>query len=563
MKQSVFDSYKPRIIVFIYLLCWLAVYLYGLFVPLLDSDSGHHAMIGLRIYLTGNYTDLVDRGRDYLDKPHLLFWLGALGDWLIGVNTAAFKLPSLLCAAVGIYATYRLGTLLYNAQTGRNAAIILLSTQAFILALNDVRMDGLLLSLMIIATWLLYEYVLNQKVLFLITGSFALAMAFSTKGMSGAIPPIIAVASQVIYTRNWRFIRSFRWLLVLPLFFIFITPVLYSYYVQYDLHPEKVIRGMTNISGIKFILFYQNVERLQGDSWGNAGSKDPFLFFHSLLWAMLPWCILGYWAFIRRSVSLVKERLQYTAGKEILSFTTILVMFTIMSLSNFKLPHYLNILFPYFAILIAGQLNNLQSLKTQRWFLIIQKVIAVLLVAGAIAINSFLFPVTSFGLIAISLIALYLFYWEWKNTSGNWQTRVLGISLAASLFANLLLNGNFYMKLSEYQAGIKMAEEVKNKQIPKPSIYMYDWENYSFQYYTANIYPVLKTAEDWQQVTDKSFWVTGQINKVKEAAAINNFKVDSVQTYLDYRTTRLKGSFLNPATRASVCDTVVLAHISK
>lgn len=563
MKQSVFYSSKPRIIVFIYLLCWLAVYLYGLFVPLLDSDSGHHAMIGLRMYLTGNYTDLVDRGRDYLDKPHLLFWLGALGDWMIGVNTAAFKLPSLLCAAAGVYATYRLGTRLYNAQTGRNAALILLSTQAFILALNDVRMDALLLSLMIIATWLLYEYTISRKILFLITGSFALAMAFSTKGMSGAIPPIIAVASQVIYSRNWSFIKSFRWLLVLPLFFIFITPVLYSYYVQYDLHPEKVIRGMTNISGIKFILFYQNVERLQGDSWGNAGSKDPFLFFHSLLWAMLPWCILGYWAFIRRSVSLVKEKLQYTPGKEIASFTTILVMFSIMSLSNFKLPHYLNILFPYFAILIAGQLNNLQSVKTQRWFLIIQKIIAVLLVVGAIAINSFLFPVTGIGLIIISLLALYLFYWEWKNNNNNWLTKMLGISLAASLFANLLLNGNFYMKLSEYQAGIKMADEVKAKQIPKQSIYMYDWENYSFQYYTANIYPVLKTADDWKQVTDKSFWVTGQMNKVREAAAINNLKVDSVQTYLDYRTTRLKGAFLNPATRASVCDTVVLARISK
>lgn len=562
MKQSVFDSPRPRYIILIYLLCWLAVYLYGLVVPLLDSDSGHHAMIGLRMYLTGNYTDLIDRGRDYLDKPHLLFWLGALGDWMLGVNTVAFKLPSLICAAVGIYATYRLAGRLYNPQTGRNAAIILFSTQAYILGLNDVRMDALLLSWMIIATWLLYEFVERPKAIFLMAGSFALAMAFSTKGMSGAVPPVIAVASQVIYTRNWKFIKSCRWLLVLPLFFLFIAPVLYSYYVQFDLHPEKEIRGITNISGIRFILFYQNIERLQGDNWGNAGAKDPFLFFHSLLWALLPWCILGYWAFFRRSVQLIKEKLVYVPGREILSFTTILVMFSIISLSNFKLPHYLNILFPYFAILIAGQLGTVESPKTQKWFMGIQKTIAVILVTGAVAINTFLFPLNSVVVALLAVLALYLLYWEWKQPN-KWLTRLIGVSMAASVFANILLNGNFYMQLSEYQGGLKMAADLKAQKIPKDSVYMYDWENYSFQYYTANIYPVLHNEDDWKNVKEESFWVAGALNKVRDAAAASNYTIESAKTYLDYRTTRLKGSFLNPATRVSVCDSVVLARIIK
>lgn len=563
MRSSVFESSRPRLIMWLYFTCWVFVYLWGLVVPLLDSDSGHHAMIGLHMYLTDNYTDLIDRGKDYLDKPHLLFWFGALGNWLMGVSTVSFKMPSLLCAVLGAYATFRLGRILYNAQVGRNAAIILISTQAFILSLNDVRMDALLLSLIMIATWLLYEYVLNNKLLYLITGAFALAMAFSTKGMSGAIPPVIAVASQAMYTRNWSFIKSFKWVLIIPLFFVFISPVLYAYYVQYDLHPEKTIRGMSHISGIRFILFDQNIERLQGDNWGKAGSRDPFLFFHSLLWALLPWCILGYWAFFRKAIQLYKERLQYHAGSEILSFVTILVMFTIMSLSNYKLPHYLNILFPFFAILIAGQLSNVRSPAAQKWLLSIQKIIAGLLIIAGVAINTWVFPVTNVLVIAMAIVALYLLYWEWKAPVHEWPFRLIGISMAASLFANLLLNGNFYRKLSEYQAGIKLAAHVKKDRLPNELLYVYDWENYTFNYYTAYLHPTLTTEDNWQAIPEKHFWVIGEINKLREAAARNHVVIDSGITYLDYRTTRLTGQFLNPATRVAACDSIVLARVTK
>jgi len=402
---------------------------------------------------------------------------------------------------------------------------------------------------------------LNKKPLYLVAGSFALAMAFSAKGMSGAIPPVVAVAAQTLYARNWSFVRSFRWLLIVPLFILFISPVLYSYYVQYDLHPEKVIRGMKNISGIRFILFYQNVERLQGDNWGNAGSKDPFLFFHSLLWALLPWCIVGYWAFGKKTIGLVKERMAYKGGREILSYSTILVMFTIMSLSHFKLPHYLNILFPYFALLIAGQLKNVQSPGVQKALLRLQKVIVVLLVVAAIVVNTYFFPVTGVAVVLIALLALYLLYWEWKNPGPQWPVKLVGISLAGSLFVNVLLNGNFYQQLSTYQAGIKIAAVVKEKQIPPDKIYLYDWENYTLNYYTAYLHPVLNNAADWQQTPTGEFWVAGHMQRIKEAAAQHNLLVDSSYTFSDYRTTRLTGKFLNPVTRASVCDTVTLARI--
>ena len=48
------------------------------------------------------------------------------------------------------------------------------------------------------------------------------------------------------------------------LFGLFIFPVVYCYYLQFNLHPEKIVRGKDHINGIKFILFNQSVERFSG-----------------------------------------------------------------------------------------------------------------------------------------------------------------------------------------------------------------------------------------------------------------------------------------------------------
>ena len=66
-----------RVYIFLFSLLGL-VYILGLFVPLMDNDAGHHADIALRMYLTGDYVNLIDHRGDYIDKPHFLFWASAL-----------------------------------------------------------------------------------------------------------------------------------------------------------------------------------------------------------------------------------------------------------------------------------------------------------------------------------------------------------------------------------------------------------------------------------------------------------------------------------------------------
>lgn len=129
------------------------VYITGLFVPLMDSDSAHHADIALRMYLTGDYVTLADFAGNYLDKPHLHFWLCAFSYKIFGVTGFAYKLPSFLFTVLGTYSTYRIGKSLYNNEVGKLAALMVASAFAYILANNDVRMDAILTACIAFSTW--------------------------------------------------------------------------------------------------------------------------------------------------------------------------------------------------------------------------------------------------------------------------------------------------------------------------------------------------------------------------------------------------------------------------
>src|SRR5262249_38684531 len=146
--------------------------------------------------------------------------------------------------------------------------------------------------------------------------------------------PAAGLLAYIFYQKSWRFVFNWKWLVVLLCFGLFISPVVYCYYLQYNLHPEKVVRGKDHINGVKFILLGQSVERFQGQSFGGAAKNDYFFFFHSFLWAFAPWSILAYWAFVRRLLELGGRK------DEWLSVAMLTVAILLLTFSGFKLPHY-------------------------------------------------------------------------------------------------------------------------------------------------------------------------------------------------------------------------------
>lgn len=127
----------------------------------------------------------------------------------------------------------------YIMQKPAGAALILASTQAFILSCMDVRMDALLTANIILAIWQLLEAATAKKWYNTLFAALFMALAFSTKGLVGIIMPCVAILFYLLYRRDFKQLFHPHWIITAICTAIFIIPVVYCYYLQYDLHPEK------------------------------------------------------------------------------------------------------------------------------------------------------------------------------------------------------------------------------------------------------------------------------------------------------------------------------------
>lgn len=527
------------------------VYIIGLFVPLMDNDSAHHAGIALRMYLSGDYVNLIDRGEDYLDKPHLHFWLSALNYRIFGVTGFAYKFPSFLFTALGTYSTFRLGRSLYNAEVGRLAALIVASAFAYILANNDVRMDAILTASVVFATWQLVDWVNHKRLLNAIGAALGLALGFCTKGHIAVFTPAVGIFFYVLYKRDWKTFYHWQLLVIVAAFALFISPVVYCYYLQYDLHPEKVIRGKSGRSGVAFILWQQNFERFQGDSFGSDAKNDYAFFFHSFLWAFAPWSVLAFVAFFHRLKNLFSRRWEW------LTTSTVFVMALMLTFSGFKLPHYLNIIFPAAAVMAASFLcKRWERRKSIKPFLLTQIIVCTLCLLLAGAVNVWAFPASNvfvivgflflFGVIAVLLLRV------------RFQLpKLVMASVLTSALVFYLLNSNFYPQLLKYQAGNELAFSTNHKVDAKKVWFWPGVISSSYVFYTAEL-----RKEYTDSVLQKSspVWIMTDAQRLPE---IIQKGLPILQTYdhVDYEITRLQLRFVNPASRKKELTKLMLVRV--
>jgi len=517
----------------------------------MDNDSAHHANIAMHMYLNRDYVTLIDAGRDYLDKPHMLFWLCALSYKIFGVTGFAYRFPSFLFTILAVYSVYRLGRSLYNAETGKLAALVIASAFAFILANNDVRMDAILTACVAFATWQGTEFIRHKKIFNAFGLAIGLALGFDTKGHIAVFTPLIGLLFYIIYLREWKIFWNWKWLIVLAGFAVFIFPVVYCFYLQYNLHPEKMVRGQDHIDGVKFILFGQTVERLRGDSFGGDAKNDYLFFFHSFLWAFAPWSILTYIAIFARLRNFVKKK------EEWLTPVTFVAIAIVLTFSGFKLPHYINIIFPATAVMTASWIM-MKALKPGTIF-IIQAFVSFLMLLAIAILNAWAFPVKSILVIAFTVIFLAVVFYFLQSQQLSHLQKALCVPVATMILSFFLLNTNFYPQLLKYQGGNELAKKIKGSVDP---VNVYFWkDNYSssFNFYTAT---------ERKQFDDSIFlkgkkpiWLLFDRNDSSDIRQ-SGYKIGLTYSVPDFGITKLNFKFINPATRKNELQEMILGEIT-
>ena len=524
-----------------------------MFIDVMDIDAAQYFAISREMLESGNYLQVHATGNDYLDKPPLLFWLASFSLKVFGISNFAYKLPAVLCIMLGIYATYRFAIEWYDKQRALLAALILCSTQAFLLMTNDVRTDGILTGLLIYAIWQISVFTKRGKLTNLVLGSIALAFAMMAKGPIAMIIVMFAIGGDLLLKRNWKTIFKPQWLLMLLIVAILLLPMCYGLYMQYDLHPEKEVYGLKGPSGVKFFFWTQSFGRITGDIyWDN--DLGYFFFYHSILWDFQPWILFFIPALVILIIKLIRSKLKATSSSdEYITFCGFVLTFLALSQSSYKLPHYIFPLFPFAAIITANFIVDLVAKNARALSILtaIQFSILHLFFIGIALCFLFVFPPSSF-ILPVAILLLFILYWYvFKKSTNNIDKLVLPTLVACVAFG-LVTSTCFYPALLSYQAEGQAGKEITKRNTPKNMFYYYRAYSQSLDVYAQRIVPgtvtdsLIGLKKGTLLFTNQQDW-----DNIKRNPNLH-YKV--VKTYGSFSVTALSITFLNKNTRQSVLE---------
>ncbi len=529
----------------------------------MDVDSAQYAAISRQMAETNQFLQVQFGANDYLDKPPFLFWVSSLFFKLLGVSEFSFKVGSFLFTLLGVFSTFRLGKLLYDARTGRLAAIILYSCQAFFLFNNDVRTDTILTGAVIFSLWMLSEWLRQNCWKWLLGAAFGIAAAMMAKGPVGLMVPVLAIASFLVGQRRWRDFFRWQYLVLAILVAVLLAPMSWGLYQQFDAHPDKSVpiavgegvEYQRNVSGLKFYYWTQSFGRITGEnSWKNEAG--PFFFVENFLWAFLPWALIFILAFVRRAASILKR-----SKVEWLSFGGFLLPFLILSMSGYKLPHYIFVLFPLAAILTASVWQRI-FIGSKRWLSVIwvfQILIASFSVVFIGLLLVWIFPralwwIWLFSILIIGFTLYFLLRFRQK------PLRILIASALISVAVNFAMNAWFYPNITEFQLGHQIPQIVENEGIEMENLSGFNYFSFAAIFYTDGKMEGSNIKELRERLSKNA--ATYVITEPKYLAELKtHFAVSPLRVFQSYPVTLLSPKFLNPKTRVETLRPIYLLEL--
>ncbi len=545
------------------------VYVFGLSIDIMGVDSSQYASISREMAETGNYLQVKHRGDDYLDKPPLLFWVSSLFFKLFGYHNWSFKIGGFLFTLLGVYSTYRLGKLLYNITVGRLAALMLFTCQAFFLFNHDLRTDTILTGSVIFAIWQLVEWLHDNKWKWLIGASAGMALAMLAKGPIGLMVPVLAIGGYLIGAGRWGDIFRWQYLVALLLIGLMLSPMLYGLYQQYDMHPEKTVRFVssdgvqlqTGVSGIEFYFWTQSFGRLTGENvWKD--NSGPFFFVHNFIWSFLPWSLLFILAFFSRIVDILKVILKGKKLPELLTLLGFLLPFIALSLSNYKLPHYIFVIYPLASILLAGWWHEKIMLpgKFTSWRYNLSLFLQLLVVISSFMIVYFIYFYFFPGATAVEImiaftgIAIAIYFMFKPRGKG---INLIIASAIVSVSANYTMNTWFYPELLEYQAGSNLAKYSNQKNIDPHNVFFYRYFIFSYGYYVQATVETIhdESIKERLERGEETYIIT---TKRDLADLQRDFELDILKKVRSYPVTNLSIDFLMAEKRSTKVKPVYL-----
>jgi hypothetical protein len=355
-----------------------------------------------------------------------------------------------------------------------------------------------------------------------------------TKGIFAVIPIGGAIIGHLLLVGQWKQLFQVRWFAAIFLTLLFITPELYTLWLQFDTHPEKIVFGETGVSGIRFFFWDSQFGRFF-NTGPIKGKGDLSFFIHTTLWAFLPWSILLFIAIGQRFSKFRKP------GLEWYSFFAAMLAFFLFSLSRFQLPHYMNIVFPFFALLTADYLLRVKTSTSLQRILTLQTTLTVLLFAGGFLLQMFYEP-ARWGWIVLALGVLGVILLVPTNKSLITR-RIITASATGIIAINLYLFWVLYPDLLRYQSGSEVAF-LANKRYPGVPIVQYKHSASALEFYSKAPLVKIDTLSSLDTLPRPILLLTPNV-AVQDTSGLGPLHI-----FPEFRISRLNGKFINKKRRA-------------
>jgi 4-amino-4-deoxy-L-arabinose transferase-like glycosyltransferase len=530
-------------------------------IPLIDIDAAQYASMSREMASTGNYLQLYDLGKDYLDKPPLLFWLSSISIQLFGVHDWAYRLPSILCLGLALWSVYRFTLLYYNELTAQFSVLVLASSQAFILMAHDVRCDTMLMGFVMFSIWQLAAWYQSNAWKHFVMAFIGIGLGMLTKGPIAIVVPGVSFAIHFLLQRNWK--QFFRWEYIIGVLIvgILLIPMSIGLYTQFDLQPGKIIHGVPIKSGLRFYYWTQSFGRYTGENVFNEMNHFTFLL-ENMLWSFLPWIFIFLITLVLSIKDLIKSKFKLQIHEEFITVGGFILTYCMLARSQAQLPHYIFVVLPLAAIVTAKGLHQIyfseRFLKLKKVALYFHGFIFTLLWAAANMIVLFVFTDMPVYVKIVTIIGTVYFLYLLFFYRGQ-APKFISLALYTILGVNFILNTSFYPRLLKYELGVSAAAFINQNKLPKNSVYLYEIDESRALHFYGN--------HSFERLFDSSLLTPGQILITKASSFTKLQQQFPGSTILHknayFGVSMLTLPFLNPATRDKEVTPYIIVTLAK
>ncbi|MGC8578705.1 MAG: ArnT family glycosyltransferase [bacterium] len=532
------------------IMLFVAGYFVGINAYIQEVDPATYAEVAREMVESHDYIYLHDNYRQYLDKPPVTMWLIAGCYKVFGIKNYAVRLPSLFMAIVAILSVYWLGTMLWNKRAGLLSGLIMSSTAASRLMIQDPKIDMVLIGFMTLSIALLVKGLSDSRFLWL--GYIAMAIAFLTKGPISIGIPVLAFSSYALFKRDFSLIKRLK-----PIKGLFLTGVLVlPWYIAVALR-----RGDYTAY---FMLFKQSFGRFYAHQFYYGG--DDLFYVHTFAWAFLPWTLLFVTILVQRLINWFKK-IKPDDG-ELFSLWWWILPFIILSIAISKLPQYIFWLIPPAALLTGNWLDkkldgNISTGENTVISIQYGIVFVPLLLILALFLLSFppetLIPWLVFGVGVIIVIGFFF-------VRMSKVKKIIIMTSISMLTFDVIFAGYIYPSALKYQPfqvfGAQIRAMSKGK---KSTIISYQYgERGTLNYYSRMPVREVDTTQQldtYLKEQGRSFFVTTS-DRVGKLRAMG-YHIDVINTLPFYPTSRLDRCFLLRSDRERCLTQLSIGIISR